>query len=130
MSDIRNVLVEELRNSAPSRRLMHTAADVIETLINYEALYQELTDQAQKLARRLLTQFPAWIPVTDRLPEDHDWVLVWHTGYKTPKKALFHVAECFEFDGGGAWYLDGYSSLEGTVTHWMPLPDPPEEVEA
>ena len=78
---------------------------------------------------------PRWIPVTERLPEDHDWVLVWHTGYKTPKKALFHIEECFEFDGGGAWYdydveIDGHNSLEGTVTHWMPLPDPPEEVEA
>ena len=75
--------------------------------------------------------FPRWIPVTEQLPEDHDWVLVWHTGYKTPKKAKFHISECFEFDGGGACYdydveIDGHNSLEGTVTHWMPLPGPPK----
>lgn len=121
MSDIQNALVEALRNSAPSRRLMHTAAYEIETLENYKALYQDLTDQAQKLARRLLTQFPAWIPVTERLPQDGAEVLAWS------RKGFAYVD----------WFIDGKWQVNGlvdgkheVVTHWMPLPDPPEEVEA
>lgn len=79
-----------------------------------------------------------WISVNDALPEDHSWVLVWHTGYGTPKKALFHE-ECyagdFELDGGGRvsflndwWEVDGHNKNVGAITHWMPLPAPPEGV--
>ena len=73
---------------------------------------------------------PQWISVEERLPKSRDWVLVWHTGYKTPKKAkyLYECCKEFVFDGGGGvWDIDGWKDLEGVVTHWMPLPEPPKE---
>ena len=73
---------------------------------------------------------PQWISVTERLPKSRDWGLVWHTGYKTPKKAkyIYEVCKEFVFDGGGGvWDIDGWKDLEGVVTHWMPLPEPPKE---
>lgn len=66
-----------------------------------------------------------WISVdnVERLPKDREWVLVWHTGYATPKKAQYK-------DDCGAYLpifiLDGDNGLEGEVTHWMPLPEGPK----
>ena len=65
-----------------------------------------------------------WISVKDKLPEDRDWVLVWHTAYKTPKKAKYKDDFGFSLP---IFILDGANSLEleGEVTHWMPLPNAP-----
>lgn len=62
-----------------------------------------------------------WISVEERLPEHKDWVLVWHTGYETPKKAKYKDAAIPMF------ILDGYDRNDGEVTHWMPLPEGPGE---
>ena len=62
-----------------------------------------------------------WIPVTERLPKPNKLVLCWwesgdgereHYGFAT-------------FQSHGIWHV----SNEGMpkVTHWMPLPDAPEE---
>ena len=64
-----------------------------------------------------------WISVEDRLPQDREWVLVWHTGYKTPKKA-FHKDDLDPYLP--IFRLDGDNGLKGDVTHWMPLPQPPK----
>ena len=55
-----------------------------------------------------------WIPVTERLPEDRNEVLV-HTTKKV-SKARF---------GDGRWHGSGGCWMN--VTHWMPLPEPPKE---
>lgn len=59
-----------------------------------------------------------WILVTDRLPKKNTLVLVYHS---------FGIG-IFRYDGNGrfcelifgAWYQNY------TVTHWMPLPEPPK----
>jgi hypothetical protein len=61
-----------------------------------------------------LAAAPQWISVKDRLPEDaSDVLIVWVDGVSI------------------ACYDDGWNKI-GTmlrsVTHWMPLPNPPEEV--
>lgn len=53
-----------------------------------------------------------WIPVTERLPEKHEWVLV---------KSKFVKMRTDFINNDGHWY-----TTPG-VTHWMPLPEPPEE---
>ena len=59
-----------------------------------------------------------WISVEDRLPEKNVPVLVWE------KQGFAYVdrleAEC-------AWQIA--STHHAIVTHWLPLPEPPEEVQ-
>ena len=55
---------------------------------------------------------PEWVSVEERLPEDGDEVIVVSDG-KTC--ASWHEA------GDFGW------AVGGKVTHWMPLPTPPEE---
>jgi hypothetical protein len=59
-----------------------------------------------------------WIPVSERMPEKHTAVLV-YTDMHGNHAASFDGEEWF-CDYGGAW-------LFPNVTHWMPLPEPPEE---
>lgn len=67
-----------------------------------------------------------WIPVTERLPEEEGWYLVYTTPnreHKSINKAKF--CKGFEWNNfkpewhgaGGRWE---------NVTHWMPLPEPPK----
>ena len=64
-----------------------------------------------------------WIPVTERLPEEHKWVLC---------ACRANIVEVLRYDAlmsewqpteGNRVYMKGF------VTHWMPLPEPPKEVE-
>ena len=57
-----------------------------------------------------------WIPVTERLPEKDDAVII------CTDKNFIYAGELI----GDTWYLDNDSWTE-TVTHWMPLPEPPKE---
>lgn len=58
-----------------------------------------------------------WIPVTERLPKKDEYVLcyseydTWFIGYRG-----FH---------SGEWIRDGVM-YPAEITHWMPLPEPPE----
>ena len=55
---------------------------------------------------------PKWIPVTERLPEDGIQVLVC-----TKHGKLFPAHSKY-----GKWRVSG----SVTITHWMPLPEPPK----
>lgn len=58
-----------------------------------------------------------WIPVSERLPEDGDVVIIWVTSYM----------ELGWYDADvAAWKSEYVNDYEGDVTHWMPLPQPPK----
>ena len=57
-----------------------------------------------------------WIPVTERLPEQGQEVIVYDGGVLKPKVFAYHF-----------WNKDFDSWTR--ITHWMPLPEPPKEVE-
>jgi len=80
---------------------------------------QPLAEYIEKLESRIveLEAKQRWIPVSERLPEEYEEVLVIFTG--------------FNFDGG-LWKKMRVCSIEdweyiGNPTHWMPLPEPPED---
>lgn len=56
-----------------------------------------------------------WIRVEDRLPESAGWYLVFYNGSEM-QVAYFR---------GRKWPFDNHYH---TITHWMPLPEPPEEM--
>lgn len=61
-----------------------------------------------------------WIPCSERLPEDGELVL-------TYKNKRFEVQEYEKRRNG--WISGGWFWSFGTVTHWQPLPEPPEKEE-
>ena len=69
---------------------------------------------------------PKWIPVTERLPEEEGWYLV----YTTPNREHKSINKAM-FCKGYAWgnfepYWRGAGGHWANVTHWMPLPEPPK----
>ena len=56
-----------------------------------------------------------WISVNDRLPDDDEVVII------CTDKNFVYAGELI----GDTWFLDN-DSWTATVTHWMPLPQPPK----
>ena len=68
-----------------------------------------------------------WISVKDRLPEIDQIVLVVASGKPQKNITLENAIELAEYDPEG-WILEMWPEwMEAKVTHWMPLPEPPEE---
>lgn len=73
-----------------------------------------------------------WIPVSEQMPDDDDFVYIWP---RPDFGVELHVGQyCERSHKGGGWYAQVYEQNYGiewhpiTVTHWMPLPDAPQEV--
>lgn len=80
------------------------------------------TSMADALAyiQQLEARVPRWIPVEERLPEELTDVL---TKCGHGAAWFYGLAHLFE----GKWKVDGIGGSVDIVTHWMPLPEPPEE---
>ena len=59
-----------------------------------------------------------WIPVTERMPDDGETVL-------TYKNGIIEVQMYEKMRNG--WLSGNWFWSMATVTHWMPLPEPPKE---
>lgn len=93
--------------------------------ISLEA-YEKLSDRITELMlenerlRKIVLATQQWISVKDRLPEPGSYVLVFTNDY------CDYTAH---YDG--YWWLSGEEpTLSYEVTHWMPLPAPPEVEDA
>ena len=120
--------------------------------VGNEDCFEEVNTAAADLIERLTAENAAlrekqrWIPVTERPPEERVLVnVVWvnrvpEPYYKKIKGVLFSDTACFY---RGRWYWDSPAVLDllaeygedeidlvdeaVEVTHWMPLPEAPEE---
>jgi hypothetical protein len=105
--------------------------ELVKRLRSAESNYQETldclseaADAIEELMRRC-EQFqymppPAWIPVTERLP--YESVFVYGKGGELVVAQYSHKHKWWEDD-------EGYYCDTNYVTHWMPLPEPPEKGE-
>ena len=116
-----NEIVKALRatESRSKRELLDAAADLIE----------KLTDRcAEEIA--VAQERTRWIPVTERLPEEGVPVLINYIGIDgkvyADGVAVWTDYGCFWWEGSLAYCEE---EVAVPITHWMPLPEPPEEVE-
>lgn len=99
------------------------AADRIANQSNHiAALQQEI--------EKLRAQLPRWIPVEERLPEYGVRVLATDM-YEEDDCTGIWTREEYPNDPDGCCWIDerGWWHAIDDVTHWMPLPEPPEEAE-
>ena len=65
-----------------------------------------------------------WIPITERLPETDDYILISFDNFSLPDVGRYEVDE----SGGGAFYPGdedvSYASVGVVVNAWMSLPKP------
>ncbi len=119
MSDALSVFLPHSEGSAVAK-LYNEAADAIENLQADKAALNgtvtNLLEQIKDLSK------PKWIPVAERLPDVFKHVLVNIPGM-APHPT---VQEAFR-EKNGMWYSNGFRYEADDITHWMPLPQPPEE---
>ena len=79
---------------------------------------------------KLKASVPQWISVNDRLPDnkEYDWVLA----QVVEDNGFMHIPTVMEYrQSKNDWFEETYGWLSDhngafTVTHWMPLPEPPK----
>ncbi|MBC8612093.1 DUF551 domain-containing protein [Massilimaliae timonensis] len=85
--------------------------------------YVRGVDEAIGVVKNAPTINPGeWISVKDRLPEPFISVLCYMPG----EQPFPTVHEGF-VSNNGIWHSNYFNREPGEVTHWMPLPQPPEE---
>ena len=84
------------------------AADLIERLTAENAALRE--------------KVPQWISVEDRLPIDR--LKKYLVAFRDAGGPIVDMARYFPSDG---WTCDNWDVPQKLITHWMPLPDAPEE---
>ena len=83
----------------------------------------------QQEIEKLRGQLPRWIPVEERLPELQSWgasevVLGLIKSENAPSLNKLHNLTLCVYCDNGIWSMPGRYVA---ITHWMPLPEPPEE---
>lgn len=90
------------------KRLREAPSDWPDAELHYEA-----ANAIEELSK------PKWIPVTERLPENGEYVLCF---------CRANIVCVLRRDKDGDWYENPtHVYMSGFVTHWMPQPEPPKE---
>ncbi len=133
MSDY-NELVRRLREPCQYENcvMSQEAADAIEELQKalerskeYETFWEKEATEALKKFQVAVASKPRWTPVTERLPEEEVEVLISDNSFFGGPI----VAVAYWERGKCEWRDDMCTSATPKPTHWMPLPEPPKEVD-
>ena len=89
-------------------------------VVDKEELIRALKYDRGQYSKGFRDGTPKWIPVTERLPEEWVTVLVWSRCGFCETAVYLGIP--------GKWRVTwNHDMLEvDTITHWMPLPEPPE----
>ena len=120
ISEALAVLLPHSEGNATAK-LYNDAADAIEEL---QKTVLRLEDESGILDELQMYEQPVgWIPVTERLPEDRQSVLV-----HRDDGGIF-IFEYFTTSPTDECWIDDHLNVYSAycVTHWMPLPEPPKE---
>ena len=111
------------------------AIDVIDKILPSDPMKNEYTQGitcGAALAMEYVKQLPPaqpeqrWIPVSEKLPEDFQQVLVWYEYWHWKAEELkpeYGIGWRFR----GLWCGDPGNGSRLRVIAWRPLPEPPEE---
>ena len=113
-------LPEKFSKNAELLDVLMKAADAIEELQTYADLYKDMTEESQRAARKVIDSYPKWIPLTERLPEYSGDYLVYSIGGNWEQLSTIEIA----FWNDKNFIVQSFFA----VTHWMPLPEPPDHI--
>ena len=93
--------------------------------------FEEVNTAAADLIERLTAEnaalrekVPQWISVEDRLPIDR--LSKYLVAFRDAGGSIVDMARYFPSDG---WTCNNWDVPQNLITHWMPLPEAPEEGE-
>lgn len=90
-------------------------------------LFKHCIDQIERDQKELAAQrekLPKWISVKERLPIDH--LKKYLVAFRDAGGSIVDMARYIPSDG---WTCDNWDVPQKLITHWMPLPEAPKEVE-
>lgn len=102
------------------------AADAIEELQQTAEHYKGCADDWYREACDYKAMIPRWIPVTERLPKNDDFVIVTVKDESGDSPYVYSDFGWY-FDRAECWIVE--TEQRTNITHWMPLPKPPKEGE-
>lgn len=115
-------------------RLRETANDIFENIDSElpvckadAGLMREAADTLEMLSEKART---GWIPVSERLPEDMQRVLIWFEYYRYGNFNCMYQTYGFGYVCDGEWssFINGETGWrDAKIIAWMPLPEPYKE---
>lgn len=102
-------IIKEYRNEFPQRTARQKVCNDILAMLG---------DETQTPTADVVE----WIPVSERLPNPWESVLVC-----MPEEAPHPLVHEGFINEEGEWYANHFMRDADEVTHWLPIPEPPEE---
>ena len=127
-------LVKRLRDSAKMSEalailLPHSEGNATAKLYNEAADAIEELTVVVRAQKAVLEKFPKWIPVTERMPEEPGFYIVYtDSSYNHIRMLRYGMAAPVAFRDGNNWYDEkGQHIYSWLVKFWMPLTELPRE---
>lgn len=127
-----DIEIEELKTKIDEEHMLCQDITDLEELIDKAIMFGDLCAKRDAKAQAV----PEWISVEDKLPKDGDCVLCIHEGgnqhvmmFTQRFKNRISWVKCFLHHDGCGQFQEFYDIGDYCeITHWMPLPDAPQEL--